>query len=191
MASRYFKERTSHQSSILCKQLPPLRVLQTFRSSSELLIDIHNLKFLSIVHIKHTLHLGKYLKLPMLKGRIHKSKFDYILDRVSLSKYGISCMHIYTMKILWLSTKGVFNKIDTSIWSGPFYGGGRLAIGLIGRMWILLRIKARLANIILGNMYGIRCKISTSFGSILFPTSTCSMPLFLQALALQKQWSFL
>lgn len=96
-------------------------------------------KFEGIVNFKHTYSIGKYLGFPLLSGRVTRSDFSYIIEKinkrlvgwkgrllsragqVTLAKSVLSSMPIYTRHNLWLP-ESICDKLDScvkqSIWGG-------------------------------------------------------------------------
>lgn len=101
--------------------LPSKNVTRSKISQYEGIIDFH-----------HTYNIGRYLGFPLLAGRVTKSDFSFILDkinsrlagwkakllsragRVTLAKSVLCSMPIYTMQNLWLP-EGVCDNIDSCI----------------------------------------------------------------------------
>lgn len=95
-----------------------------------------------MVEFQHTHTIGKYLGFPLLSERVKNSDFSYIIDRinsrlagwkgkllsragrVTLAKFVLNSMPIYTMHNLWIP-KEVCDAIDSSIkqfiWGGKTY----------------------------------------------------------------------
>lgn len=128
-------------------------VLHTFCLASGLKINVQKSSFIasrnvprsnisqfaSIVGYQHTQKLGKYLGFPMLSGRVTKSDFAYILDKVdsrlagwkskllnragkiTLAKSVVSAIPVYTMQNYWLPTS-ICDSIDTKV-RGFIWGG--------------------------------------------------------------------
>lgn len=129
-------------------------VLEAFCVASGLKINVQKSRFLasknvprqkishfeSIIGYHHTHNLGKYLGFPMLTGRVKKSDFSYLLQRIdarlvgwkskllnkagkiTLAKSVMLAIPVYTMHNLWLP-QGVCESIDSKIRS--FIWGGK------------------------------------------------------------------
>lgn len=96
-------------------------------------------KYAAITGFQCTANLGRYLGFPLLTGRIKKSDFGFIIDkingrlagwkskllnragRVTLAKSVISSMPIYTMQNNWIP-EGICDKLDATVrnfvWGG-------------------------------------------------------------------------
>lgn len=97
-------------------------------------------KFEGMTEFQHTFNIGKYLGFPFLSGRVANRDFTYIVDRVNsrlagwkgrllsragrvtLAKFVLSSMPIYTMQNIWLP-EGVCDSVDTCI--RQFIWGGK------------------------------------------------------------------
>ncbi|CAL0299567.1 unnamed protein product [Lupinus luteus] len=90
------------------------------------------LKFSSLTTFQHTTNMGKYLGFPMLQGRVKKSEFTFLTDRignklaswkskllgiagrVTLAKSSIASIPIYSMQNNWIPT-GTCNRLDACV----------------------------------------------------------------------------
>lgn len=97
-------------------------------------------KFESMIEVKHTFSIGKYLGFPLLSGKVKNADFAYIMDKINtrlagwkgkllsragrttLAKSVLSSMPIYNMHNLWIP-EGVCASIDSCI--NQFIWGGR------------------------------------------------------------------